>query len=122
MCQTNTTPKDSQSTDDYVSAQGSTDTGYQTPPERHEPTIFELSNVRHLEYPLNLVPDLTTTHTLTLEAYRKRLNDVKRQLFLTYEDDIEVPIRDVYFDSSKGNGQRWSLLQFPTGLALRYLQ
>lgn len=67
-------------------------------------TEYQLSCLQHLKYPLNLIPDVAKTYQWTLQEYGDRLSEMKEKLCLTYETDVEVPIRDVYYDTSKGNG------------------
>lgn len=73
--------------------------------EVHIPTEYRLSCSQHREYPRNLIPGVSRTYQWTLERYKNRFDDEKKRLCLIKGKDVEVPIRDVYFDLHKGNGQ-----------------
>jgi len=66
------------------------------------PSEFQNSLLNFITYPENLPLSSTTVYSSTHKAYRTRLDDAERDLFVTDEKLIEVPYRE--FDTASGDG------------------
>lgn len=59
------------------------------------------SSIRDLgSYPENLVHK--STYPDALKTYKTRLDDIEKKLFVTRDDDVNVPFRDL-IDTGPGN-------------------
>lgn len=68
------------------------------------PIEFRRSYFGYESYPLNLPRSATRVTAATLSKYKARLDNIAADLCLEDETDVDLPIRDLYGNTTTGKG------------------